>query len=208
MADFGRELRVVNGKVTKVAIAPIEKEVMVNNLGIAMNKPYQAQRNPDGTEIEGESDLVGLTYGEAIAMRRVQRAARDNSDSLYEATFVYDRLIGKPKQVIESTNHNVNYRTFLQQCRVEDVEEAQRLADEGKSESEIKALEYNPTMSYDDMLRLEREKRSDKMSLEESMTEVVEADWDDDDEFAEYDPEDLAYFDNESHDCDLENFDV
>jgi len=205
MADFGRELRMVNGKLTKVSTQPIEKETMLNNMGVAMNMPYKKQVKPDGSIDESEYELEGMTYGEVIALRRVQRASRDNSDSLAEAKEIYDRLIGKPKQVIESTNHNVNYRTFLQNCKVEDIEEAKRMNEE-RSAEELKALEYNPKMSYEDVLRLEREKRSEKMSLEEMHTEVVEADWDEDNEFADYDPEDLAYF--AEKDDELEDFDV
>ena len=71
MADFGRELRMVNGKLTKVSTQPIEKETMLNNMGVAMNMPYKKQVKPDGSIDESEYELEGMTYGEVIALRRV-----------------------------------------------------------------------------------------------------------------------------------------
>lgn len=118
--------------------APVTVQEVREILPSALALPYEPHKDKDGEYLPGEEKLIGLTNAEVIAYRRVVAAASPtNPDSLYDATFVYDRVMGKPKQTVETTQVQVTYQDMLTKWAEEDkARSADTLAIEARDDEQ------------------------------------------------------------------------
>lgn len=94
-----------------ISTEPVIPKAKYNDiLETAMSAPYTGYVDPVHGELVIEPHLVGKTMIEATLYHVAQSAAQGNPKSI---EFVFDRLLGKPKQAIESTNLNMSYQDFL-----------------------------------------------------------------------------------------------
>ncbi len=78
----------------------------------AMSMPYEGEFNPDTGTYVIDPKYEGMTNAEVMWMKVAQQAANGN---LKAVNIILDRVLGKPKQSIESTTMSMSYSEFLEQ---------------------------------------------------------------------------------------------
>lgn len=87
----------------------IPKDQMENLFMAAMSLPYQGMTDVLG-DIIPEPEYEGMTNIEVAVLKAVEGAARGNLEPL---KFVLERVYGKPRQAIDSTNVSISLNQFL-----------------------------------------------------------------------------------------------
>lgn len=78
----------------------------------ALSTPYEGIYVPEDDTYIADPKYEGLTKAEVMWMRVAQQAADGN---LKAVSIILDRILGKPKQSIESTSMSMSYTEFLEQ---------------------------------------------------------------------------------------------
>lgn len=89
---------------------PYTKDVANAVLHTAFALPYEPVTDDEGDMLPGESNYTGMSKGEVAAIRQADAASRG---SIQAAEFMFDRILGKPKQAVETLNVNMTYKDFL-----------------------------------------------------------------------------------------------
>lgn len=76
----------------------------------ALSLPYTGREDPITGQTHIEPRFVGLTNIEVAAIRQAERSAEGELESL---KFLTDRVLGKAKQQIDTTNVNISLNDFL-----------------------------------------------------------------------------------------------
>ncbi len=90
----------------------IPKSQVDNVLLAALNLPYDGTYDPVTGEPMLESEFEGLNYLEVGMIKMARRAASGDMDSF---KYLVDRVAGKAKQAIETTNVNLSLQDVLAQ---------------------------------------------------------------------------------------------
>lgn len=96
------------------------KEQVQNIHNAAAALPYQGEWNPLTQRFEMPPDLDGLTLAEVAIVRQWQKAA-DGDTKAY--TTLMDRMLGKPKQAVETVSMKMSYSEFLDMMAAQDEQE-------------------------------------------------------------------------------------
>lgn len=96
------------------------KEQVQNIHNAAAALPYQGEWNPLTQRFEMPPDMVGLTMAEAAIYRQWLKAA-DGDTKAYEK--LMDRMLGKPKQAVETVSMKLSYSEFLDMLATQDIQE-------------------------------------------------------------------------------------
>jgi len=128
---YGKWLDYVDGKLTPGYTDPTTVQQVKDFFPAVLALPYEPQK-VHGEIPPEEEKLRGLTVGEVIVYRQAMLAASNPNvvapDEITKAAqFVIDRVIGKPKQIVESTQVNVTYSDLLAKWAKEDEEKKEEL---------------------------------------------------------------------------------
>lgn len=100
-----------NGVPVPVLRQPITGARMTRLLGAALTAEYVPQRDPHtGGMKPGEERFIGLTNIEVGALKQAELFASGDTEA---AKFMFDRIVGKPKQQTENLNVNVSLQDYL-----------------------------------------------------------------------------------------------
>lgn len=131
----GKYIRWEKGNPVPVYAPPLNKHQMSELVTAALSSEYEGDVDPEtGEPINVDPRYVGMTNAEVMAVRLAKKAASGHDKSVTE---VLDRILGKPKQSVESVGVKMNYRDFLDVIQRD--EQAQSLA-----EFEVTTLDINP----------------------------------------------------------------
>lgn len=90
----------------------IRKEAINELTRHALSQPYEGDWDPETQEYIIDPRFVGMTKAEVMEHKLVDKAAAGNVEAIRE---IKDRLMGKPKQQVESKNLNITYEDFLEE---------------------------------------------------------------------------------------------
>jgi hypothetical protein len=131
---------------------PVTPKRMISLLAAALAAPYVPFNSPDGGIDDDEMQFLGLTNGEVGALKAARNYARGDLES---AKFVHDRLIGKAKQQIETTNMNLTFQDYLSELnRQEEAREAHRQAMGTADAIEVKVISVQPDFSQGSKIKV------------------------------------------------------
>lgn len=153
---------------------PVGAAALEAIIGVALAQPYKPKKyivvNSEGVQEErdvpGEEQYQGLTKVEAMAVRYANMAAHGDMEA---TKFIYDRMIGKPKQKVENINLDMTFQDYLEALRktedlesidVEDVTEHTKrisMRDQAREQKPLrlrkrKRKNRSASRSYDDLL--------------------------------------------------------
>lgn len=125
----GKEIEFRNGVLYPVYREPFTTEAVKSAVLNSLSLEYRPITMP-GTDdmMPGEERFIGATKLEVIMHRVSDRAAHGDMEAV---NFIYDRILGKPKQQTENINVAVNYQQFIKE-----------LAAQPKPEGEAIVVEY------------------------------------------------------------------
>lgn len=112
----------------------------------SMALPYRGEWDPHSQQYVVDPRYEDMTYGEVIILKQVEKAANGDSKA---AESVVDRLIGKPKQSVESKSMHMSYTEFLELS-------AQQAADEDADIQELPVYDL-PMSAYGHVEKLDDE---------------------------------------------------
>lgn len=95
----------------------IKKEAITELTKHALSQPYEGEWDEAEQCYKIDPRFVGMTKAEVIEHRLVDKAA---SGDILAIEKIKDRLLGKPKQQIESKNLNVTYEDYLNELAREE----------------------------------------------------------------------------------------
>lgn len=108
----GKMIYWVDGKPVPVYAKPLNKQQVADLVTAALSTEYESFRDPEsGEEYNVDPRLVGTTKAEAMAINLARKASRGEDKATNQ---VLDRILGKPKQSVESVGVKMNYRDFLE----------------------------------------------------------------------------------------------
>jgi hypothetical protein len=137
----GKLIRWVNGQPVPTYAPPLNKDQMSNLITAALSTEYKGDLDPvTGEPYNFNIRFTGMTCAEVMAIRLAEKAAAGDSKSITE---ILDRILGKPKQSVESVGVKMNYRDYLNFLAVN--EEAQESA-----EFEATTVEVDAYDAFDD----------------------------------------------------------
>lgn len=90
----------------------LPKERITDVLLAALALPYAGTKDPVTQEVSVEPEYFGLSNAEVMALKIANRAAGGDLDA---AKLILDRILGKPKQQVETTNLNLTLGEYLSQ---------------------------------------------------------------------------------------------
>lgn len=97
---------------------PYTRDQVAALQSVALALPYEPLRDPaTGDFLPGEERFVGMSNGEVGAIRFVEAHAHGSLDA---TKYIYDRVLGKPKQQVESLSVSMTYRDFLAKIAADD----------------------------------------------------------------------------------------
>lgn len=104
------EMEWVNGVPVLRCRESYTKPVMNAVTHNVMALPFRARTDSDGRTLEEDAEYIGLTIGEAMMARQARAASYGD----FEATqFFADRIMGKPKQSVESLTVHGTFQEYL-----------------------------------------------------------------------------------------------
>ena len=95
----------------------VTKEVLTDLPVAALSLPYK--RSDKDIFLERELEFEGKTNAEVMNIRLARKAAAGNTDA---AKTIQDRILGKPKQQVESHSITETYSQWLDRTAVEQKE--------------------------------------------------------------------------------------
>ena len=120
----------------------MQKEQIQQLYHAAGGLPYRGIWNPTAQQYEIEdARFIGATNFEVMVMKDIEAACSSDGEKARER--VMDRVLGKPKQAVESTSLTMSYADFLE-------ESARRDAMEDPTLNNYIDLEPDLNPSYDD----------------------------------------------------------
>lgn len=152
MPKSGTYFRWHNGIPIPVDEATFGTPQISSALVSALACPYHPARTPDGELVPGEErwqhvDGSWMLNGEVAAIKLAEKWARGDIEA---GSIIMDRIIGKPKQQIESINMNITYQDFLDKVR---MEESKAEAEEVRVYGLPDGYTENPAINTEDMLK-------------------------------------------------------
>ena len=107
---YSKSIKWVNG-VPQPAYREIISRESVGDLPlVTLSLPYE--RTPSEIIDDIDKDLEGLTNAEVIMIRITRQAAHGDQDAV---KILLDRILGKPKQSIETKTLALNYQDYLEE---------------------------------------------------------------------------------------------
>lgn len=116
----------------------VRKEAINELTRHALSQPYEGEWNPEQQCYIKDPRFEGMTKAEVIEHRLVDKAAAGSVEAIKE---IKDRLMGKPKQQVESKNLNISYEDYLAE-----LARSEGILDDSSDESNEVG---NDTYSYD-----------------------------------------------------------
>jgi len=104
---FAKEIEWKNGIPCLVFKEAYSKPAMSSLIHSVLALPYEMR---DLTHYPEDAQYEGLTYGEVMIIRRAKSAAHGESE---DVDFFADRVLGKPKQSVESTTMSVTFQEYV-----------------------------------------------------------------------------------------------
>jgi|TARA_B100001971_G_C18158369_1_gene519937 hypothetical protein len=95
----------------------ITKEVLVDLPVAALSLPYE--RSEKDVFLEKDSEFEGMTNAEVMNVRLARNAAKGDMDAIKT---LQDRVLGKPKQQIESRSITETYTQYLERLAAAEEE--------------------------------------------------------------------------------------
>jgi hypothetical protein len=90
---------------------PYTKATMKGLLASSFAEPYEPMCDPITDEwMRGEERFIGMTKGEVLHIRMMDRAAHGDMEAI---KFVTEHMVGKPKQQVESVTTVLSYPEML-----------------------------------------------------------------------------------------------
>lgn len=109
----GKEIEFRNGIPYPVYREPFTNEAVKTAVLNSLSLQYNPLTLPGTDDIlPGEDRFIGATKLEVIMHRVSDRAAHGDMEAV---NFIYDRILGKPKQQTENINVAVNYQQFIKE---------------------------------------------------------------------------------------------
>jgi hypothetical protein len=104
-------IRWENGQPVPVYADPINKDQMSSLITAALSCEYEGEIDPEtGEQYRFDPRFAGMTNAEVMAIRLAEKAASGHDKSITE---ILDRVLGKPKQSVESVGVKMNFRDYL-----------------------------------------------------------------------------------------------
>ncbi len=111
LSPTGNQLAISQTALSPATVAKAASPTeIINTLALAAVSMYEGEIDPVSETRVIQPEYLGKTNLEVMSLQLMGRAARGD---LAAINMVYDRLIGKPKQFVESTNLNVSYSDWL-----------------------------------------------------------------------------------------------
>ncbi len=110
MEDVQTIIKWVEGKPVPTHIGIMNKEAVAELPITVLSLPYE--RTEFEKEMGVDKEFEGLTNGEVALIIQARRASRGDSRAL---DMLMDRIVGKPKQQVESKNLNLTYEDWLKE---------------------------------------------------------------------------------------------
>lgn len=110
----GKRIIFRNGVPVPVYFEPHTKEtvseLIMQSVGMAY-KPHRFDIDPEtGEQVSLDSEFEGMTYIEVITEQLMRNAAYGSQKAI---EYVMDRIMGKPKQAVESVSMQMDYQQWL-----------------------------------------------------------------------------------------------
>lgn len=119
----GKFIKWVNGRPVPVYAQPLNKNQVSDLITAMMSTQYEGDIDPrTGEPINFDPRFAGMTNAEVMAFRLVQKAANGEDKAITE---ILDRILGKPKQSVESVGVKMNYRDFLEMLEKDEAAQQQ-----------------------------------------------------------------------------------
>lgn len=131
----GALLQWVNGNPVPVYSPPLDNQQIAQVARASLSLEYEPKKQLDGEVVESEKKYVSHTNLEVMFMRSAQNAAEGDLES---ASFVLDRVLGKPKQHSETVVIN----TTLEQA-------LHAIADQMEIDDAVSVTDVTPTSVLD-----------------------------------------------------------
>lgn len=110
MGDIQRIIKWVDGRPVPTNIDILDKEAVAELPIAVLSLPYE--RSELEKELGVDEEFEGMSNGEVALVVQARRASRGDSKAL---EMLMDRIVGKPKQQIESKNLNLSYEDYLKE---------------------------------------------------------------------------------------------
>ncbi len=99
---------------------PMAKEQLSALFPAALSLPYQGEWNHETQSYFIEPRFRGLTDGEVLIERLKEKAL---GGDLKAMDMIFDRIMGKPKQAVETVSMNMSYSEYLDHLAAQDEQE-------------------------------------------------------------------------------------
>ena len=106
----GKLVKWENGVPVPVYTEPVTPQSVTKLIRHEYATEYEPLLDPEGNPLFGEDRYIGLTKAEAAAVRFTNASARGDMDA---TKFIYDRILGKPKQQVETISMTLTLEEFL-----------------------------------------------------------------------------------------------
>jgi hypothetical protein len=129
-----------NGIPVPAYVKPFTPQSVNKLLASSLQIEYEPLLNQDGTPLAGEEKHIGKTKLEVGVERLANTFSRGDQDAI---TFAFDRLLGKPKQSVESVTISGTYEDFLKACKPPTQEELQDANLEDVQDAQFESEDYS-----------------------------------------------------------------
>lgn len=106
----GKSIRWVNGVPEPYYVTPVNAAAIKTLATVAAALPYEGKWDEDLGMFIVDPRFKGMTNAEVMWIRTAEKAA---DGDLIAANMLLDRILGKPKQSVESTSMSMSYQEFL-----------------------------------------------------------------------------------------------
>ncbi len=113
-----RAIKWVDGKPTLEMIPILTKDSLKKLPELALSLPYE--RTPLEKELDHHPEYDGMSKGEVMFHKLASQAAEGDLPAIKE---MLDRILGKPKQEVESKRLSLTYTDYLDELRRQEEEE-------------------------------------------------------------------------------------
>jgi len=113
-----RYIRWVNGKAVPYDRKPLHKDAAQSIYNSWAALPYEGAWDADIQQKVINPEYVGMLNLEVLIVEQFKRAQAGDQKAISE---IMDRILGKPKQSVESTNMNLSYTDFLMRSAQEEI---------------------------------------------------------------------------------------
>lgn len=96
----------------------MQKEQVQQLYHAAMALPYRGEWDAVSQSYQMDPQFEGMTYGEVIIVKQIRKAAEGDQKA---AENVIDRILGKPKQALETKSMHMSYSEFLDASAAEEM---------------------------------------------------------------------------------------